>query len=212
MKRILPLCSFAAVMSLAACGAFREEADKVGDTIELQGRFQTQVKDELSIRANGIGCVVNDFDFSGTSMTLKQYAFADTGCTGNPLGELTTEGSASIGNELPVAPGARELNLTVTKVTVTPRADNWMNILGIDGSGECNIGAVPVNETREVTGMKCGGLGKLPARDAIFFTAFLLNGDELRLTKLPNELPDNVGTKDHPAPRALDLSVVYRRK
>lgn len=216
MKRSLMTNSllFATMGLFAACGEkTQEKMDKVGDTIELQGRYQTESKNEISFQTQGIGCVVQEMAIDGSAITLKQTAFAETNCTGNPLGELRYEGDYKVGNELPTAPGARELDIGVAKVLVTAHSQNWLNILGVDAGGACHLGEIALGETREVTGLNCGVLGQMPAQGSTFYTSFLLNNGELHFTKLPHELPQNVAAPGAAKPeRALDLSVIYHSK
>lgn len=205
---------FVAMGLFSACGEkTQEKMDKVADGVSLQGRYQTESKNEISFQTQGIGCVVQEMFVEGNGMTIKQTAFADTNCTGNPLGELKYEGDFKIGNELPTAPGARELNIGISKVLVTAHSQNWLNILGVDAGGACHLGEIALGETREVTGLDCGVLGKMPAHESVFYTSFLENNGELHFTKLPHELPQNVAAKDAAQPeRALDLSVIYHSK
>ncbi|MEO5668791.1 MAG: hypothetical protein ABIR96_12085 [Bdellovibrionota bacterium] len=193
-----------ATFLLFSCGNARE-------ALKLQGNYQTQAEQELSIRVGGVGCVVHELDIKGFDMTIRQTAYADRKCGGDALGVVMTSGTYSIGEKLDIEPGARAMDLKISKVTVTPLNSSWGTVFGLDATGECEVKDLAVNETRDVTGKNCAALGSFPAKDAVYFTSFNLKDDVFRFTRLPSEELDHVGTEAKPAKRNLRLEVEYRR-
>lgn len=189
-------------LAVTACGEAKE-------AVELQGEYQTQAQTELSIRVGGVGCVVHEIEIRGFDMTIRQTAYDDAKCAGTALGVVTTNGNFSIGKDLAIAPGAREMDLTIEKVEVTPLHDSWASVFGIDTTGECQVSDVAVGSSKDVSGLNCGALGTYPAKDQIYFTSFNLVDETLHFTKLPSEVLGSVGTKENPAPRNQDISVTY---
>jgi len=104
------------------------------------------------------------------------------------------------------------MDYTVSKVVVTSHSAEWLKALNLDASGNCAIGDLPAGASREITGLDCGVLGKLPGKDQVFYTSFALNNDELKLTLPPNELIQHVGPANATIERAQDLKLVYIRK
>lgn len=182
-----------------------------GDTLKLQGDYQSQAEEELSIRVGGVGCVVHELAIKGLGITIRQKAYEDLKCAGEPLGVIATSGSFSIGEDLDIAPGAKEMDITINKVTVTSLNKSWGSVLGVDATGDCDVADLKVGEKKDVTGMDCGSLGTYPNKDDIYFTSFSLNDDKLRFTKLPSEALDHVGNAKKSARRNLDLEVTYSR-
>lgn len=210
MKAIQPKAFIGAgflglALALSGCGETKEALD-------LQGTYQSNIQQELSIRVGGVGCIVHELEIRGFDMVIRQTAFEDAKCAGSALGVVTTEGSYSIGNDLPVAPGAKELDLTINKVLITPLDSTWATVFGVDVTGDCDVKDVPVGSAKDVTGMDCGQLGRHPAKDQVYFTSYVFNEENVRFTKLPSEAFEHVGTKEAPAPRNTDLVVDYIRK
>ena len=206
---------------LPSCSKFRDKKDKVAEKvteqkeqtaqkIELQGDYQSNPKGELSIRAQGVGCLLHNLEVQGNKFNIVQTAFDDANCQGRAIGKFVTETTSNVGPEVAAGTGARAIDLTITKVMVSPLDTSWGRVFGIDVSGDCNISDIPVGEVREITGKDCGKLGKFPAKDQVYFTSYrLVNEKTLEFTKLPNESMANVGTKEAPAPRNLALTIQY---
>lgn len=206
MNRVLGgFSALFAGLTLVGCGEAREALD-------LQGSYQTGPMTEFSIRVGGVGCMVQEVEVTGFSMDLRQTAYAAADCSGKALGIVTTKGDFSVGKELAIAPGARELDLRIEKVEVKALDESWATVFGIDVTGDCQVNDVAVGTSKEVTGEDCGALGKYPAKDQIYFTSFNLVDGTLHFTKTPSEELEHVGTKGNPAPRNEDLDLEYFAK
>ena len=188
------------VACLSGCGK-----NKATTAFALQGSFQTAANSELSARAGGIGCVINELKVIGWSMKLSQVSYEDSACKEKAIGKLTYSGSFSIGDPLPFAPSARAINYKISKVAITPIAKSWTTLFGVDLSKDCNIADSRLNEEVEVTGLDCGVFGRFPQKDAVYFASFAENADFTLFSPLPHEALGNVGTDDAPAARNQDL-------
>jgi hypothetical protein len=197
--------ALAGVLSLSACG---EKAQEFGQAVDLQGTYQTRPDSDISI-ASGIACSIQKIDITGTDMDIVQAWYDHADCTGKELGEIKYEGSMNVGKIIDENTKQRELDYKVQKVTVTPKVDNWVSVIGLDLSGDCDLDDHAVNTAVDVTGKKCGSLGDFPTKNAVFYTSYRLEGEDLIFTQLPNEVDGHVGSEDAPAPRLTDLTDRY---
>jgi hypothetical protein len=207
----------ATLILATSCGKKKEKVEeqlnRIDEKHDLQGTFQSDGKNQLSIVTLGLGCVAHTLDISGSKFVTTQTAYKEVNCQGAALGSIRSESEMKVGSEISVAPGARALNLKVVSVSITRFNDSWSEVFGVDVSGEWRISEVAVASAKDVSGLNCGSLGKFPAVGQVYFTSYRLANDKtLEFTKLAQESWENIGSEENPAPRNERLLVNYYRR
>ena len=144
--------------------------------------------------------VVGDFD--------KVTSFYSDSTCAEPMGNLSEHGTYAALGSASSAEGARDINFTVTQVSVTADSEDAVKLL--NAGSYCGISAWQKGQKTDILGKSCGGMNH-PSGEGVF-DVYRVDSDGKRLQTGRGSLFTGNRSDANSRPGKLDDTHVYSKK